>query len=374
MSSRQLYIGLMSGTSIDGIDIALLDMTSGFPKTLDFFTQPYTCELSDKLHQLCAPQNNEVYTLGEADIEVAHAFSFAVERMLDKHSLTSKNITAIGSHGQTVRHHPGAKFPFTLQIGDANTIAVNTGIDVVADFRRKDIALGGQGAPLVPAFHQAVFAEKKSRAIINIGGIANITWLPANQNLAILGFDTGPGNRLMDAWILRHQQCAYDENGNWASTGKVSKRLLTELLSHPYLHQPAPKSTGREVFHIEWLDDVLARLEPDIGSLPPADVQHTLLAFTAHSIYLHLTKLEGLEEAYICGGGAQNALLMTFLQSLCQSVPVKSTQPLGLNPDAVEAAAFAWLAYAHVSRLPGNMPSVTGASRPAVLGAYFPAE
>jgi len=373
MSSRQLYIGLMSGTSIDGIDAALVDMASGFPKVIDFFTQAYSSQLASRLHQLCAPQANEIVMQGQVDVQLAYAFSDATQTMLNRQSLQASDIIAVGSHGQTIRHHPEADFPFTLQIGDANTLAVKTGIDVVADFRRKDMALGGQGAPLVPAFHQAVFADKKHRAIVNIGGIANITWLPANDNTPVLGFDTGPGNRLMDAWICRHTTQTYDENGDWAKTGSVSERLLKELMSHPYLTLPVPKSTGREVFHLDWLDSVIRDIEKQTGKIKPEDVQRTLLAFTCESIYLHLSQLAGLEAVYVCGGGAQNALLMQTLQSLCNTIPVSSTNTLGLDADAVEAAAFAWLAYAFKHQIPGNMPSVTGASRPAILGALYPA-
>lgn len=369
-TNNQLYIGLISGTSIDGVDAALVDMQSGHPRLLDQFTLPYPDTLNQKLHALCLPGDNEIVAMGQADQEVALAFADAVNLMLDSNNIQPDQVIAIGSHGQTIRHHPEVQFPFTLQIGDPNLLAVTTNIDVIADFRRKDITLGGQGAPLVPAFHRAVFADHKNRAVINIGGIANITWLPKSENEEILGFDTGPGNRLMDAWCERHQLHPYDDNGKWAKTGKISEHLLTDLMSHPYIHQLPPKSTGREVFHIDWLDEVLDSTKPDIST---EDVQRTLLEYTVQSIKLHLDQLTGLEEVYICGGGAENAALMSALHSACGNIPVKSTSKLGIPPDTVEAMAFAWLAYAHINRIPGNIPSVTGASREAVLGAFFPA-
>ncbi|MCY7294506.1 anhydro-N-acetylmuramic acid kinase [Alteromonas sp. a30] len=382
MSSSQLYIGLMSGTSVDGIDVALLDMHLGNSKLVDCFTHPYPPALATTLHSLCEPDHNEIVNLGEADIAVALAFSDAVFAMLKKHGLSAQDIQAIGSHGQTVRHHPELSHPFTLQIGDANTLATITDIDVVADFRRKDIALGGQGAPLVPAFHQAVFSSRtddsnaiknaQNRAIVNIGGIANITWLPASPQQPVLGFDTGPGNVLMDAWCKQHKNFSFDENGMWANQGRVDEDLLTALMSHPYLSQPYPKSTGREIFNLTWLNQILAS-KRNYQVIDPVDVQRTLLAFTAESICLHLNQLEGLEEVYICGGGARNTALMQVLQSACNTIPVYSTEALGIHPDSVEAAAFAWLAYAHIHRIAGNMPSVTGARRSAVLGGFYPA-
>ena len=370
MSAKQLYIGLMSGTSIDGIDLALVDMSTGHPETIAHETYPYPPALSNLLHELCLPGDNEIDRMGEADIELAEVFADAVEDLLHSQKLSPADIVAIGSHGQTIRHRPDLNSPFTLQIGDPNTLAIKTGIDVVADFRRKDIALGGQGAPLVPAFHKALFSSsKKNRAIINIGGIANITWLP-KDNGSILGFDTGPGNRLLDAWCERHTGKSFDENGQWAAQGSVNSQLLEKLLSHPYINQAFPKSTGREVFSINWVDESLALLE---GNIEAEDVQRTLLEFTAQSITLHLEKLGKVEEVYICGGGAENPVLMNRLQTLLQPIKISSTNALNLPPETVEASAFAWLAYAHIHRIPGNVPSVTGARKEAILGGLYTA-
>lgn len=393
----QLYIGLISGTSIDGIDAALVDFsTPHAPQLIDSADLSYSDALQAQLHGLCLPSDNEIEIMGNADIAVAHAFSEAVSALLARNQLASNDIVAIGSHGQTIRHLPEAALPFTLQIGDPNTLAALTGIDVIADFRRKDMALGGQGAPLVPAFHANVFSDssqQKNRAIINIGGIANITWLPANDKQhanaqqPILGFDTGPGNRLIDAWITRHHNKKFDENGQWAATGTVNPPLLAQLMSHPYLHQPFPKSTGREVFHLQWLDEQLAAVQQanHNASIPPEDVQRTLLEFTAQSIALHLQQLtkgqseqaQYANEVFVCGGGALNNTLMQRLAELgqhaAQTFSVSSTDELGVDPNMVEAMAFAWLAYAFHQRIPGNVPSVTGASRPAILGGCFPA-
>lgn len=415
----QLYIGLISGTSIDGIDAALVEFPGAFsaglapshsPKLIDSLSLPYPNHLQTQLHQLCQAASYKTHTetdsetkaetsseiasetesMGNADIAVAQAFSEAVSTLLARNQLAPNDIVAIGSHGQTIRHLPNAALPFTLQIGDPNTLASLTGIDVIADFRRKDMALGGQGAPLVPAFHADVFrdsSQQKNRAVINIGGIANITWLPADAQQPVLGFDTGPGNRLMDAWITRHQNKKFDENGQWAATGTVNQPLLTQLMLHPFLHQPFPKSTGREVFHLQWLDEQLAAAQQASHSIsiPPENVQHTLLEFTVQSIALHLQQLianqnmpgQHSNEVYVCGGGALNNTLMQRLTEIGQqaqtSYKVRSTDDLGVDPNMVEAMAFAWLAFAFQHRIPGNVPSVTGASRPAILGGWFPA-
>ena len=392
----QFYIGLISGTSIDGIDAALVDFsTPHAPQLIDSADFPYSDSLQAQLHGLCLPSENEIEIMGNADIAVAKAFSEAVSALLVRNQLAPTDIVALGSHGQTIRHLPEAALPFTLQIGDPNTLAALTGIDVIADFRRKDMALGGQGAPLVPAFHANVFSDsrqQKNRAVINIGGIANITWLPKNaqqdDQQPILGFDTGPGNRLMDAWITRHHNKKHDENGLWAATGTVNPPLLAQLMSHPYLHQPFPKSTGREVFHLQWLDEQIAVVQQANrnASIPPEDVQRTLLEFTAQSIALHLQQItkgqseqaQYANEVFVCGGGALNNTLMQRLAELgqhaTQTFSVSSTDELGVDPNMVEAMAFAWLAYAFHQRIPGNVPSVTGASRPAILGGCFPAD
>ncbi len=367
-----LYIGLMSGTSIDGIDVALVDFADNdAPKLLDCQTVPYEKSLQEQLHKLCSQSENEVINVGKTDRKLAEAFAAAVQQMLEKHALNAADIKAIGSHGQTIRHVPAGAYGFSVQIGDPNTIAVLTGIDVVADFRRKDIALGGQGAPLVPAFHKAVFQDHQHhRAVVNIGGIANITLLPAD-NSSILGFDTGPGNTLMDAWCKRHTGKAYDKEGAWAATGNVNPLLLKGLLAHPYFKEKPPKSTGREMFHLNWLEQLLATQPDDIK---PEDVQATLLALTAQSISQHILSLSQVSEVFICGGGAFNPVLLDAIKNEMPGITLTCTDSLNIAADAVEAMAFAWLAYAHIKGLPGNIPDVTGACRPAVLGGLYPAQ
>lgn len=364
-----LYIGLISGTSMDGTDAALLDCTNAEFKVLDFLTLPYPEALHSKLNELCLPSENEVLKLGVADREVAQHFTKAVEQVLQRNQLSNEDITAIGSHGQTVRHHPDGEKGFSLQIGDPNSLAALTEIDVIADFRKRDIALGGQGAPMVPAFHRAVFQhETLATVVLNIGGIANITYLPAEGE--VLGFDTGPGNRLMDEWCLKHTGNHYDKSGQWAATGSCHTTLLSQLMTHPYIKQPYPKSTGRELFNFPWLENQIAVID---GSVSTVDVQTTLAHYTAQSITRQIAQLPKVDRVMVCGGGVHNDYLMSLLQSEMGEIPVSSTEQFGISPDAVEAAAFAWLAYAFNHKLYGNIPSVTGAAKPAILGGYFPA-
>lgn len=358
-----LYIGLMSGTSMDGVDAVLCRIDAGQCTTLETASVPYPPAILARLHQLCQPADNELMQLGALDVEVARVHAQAVHAVLAQSGQPATAITAIGSHGQTVRHHPHHTVPFTLQIGDPNTLAVLTGITVVADFRRKDIALGGQGAPLVPAFHQAVFGADQARAIVNIGGIANVSLLgPAGVQG---GYDTGPGNTLMDHWIYAHQQKRLDKDGAWAAAGQVDQVLLEALLADPYFAQPAPKSTGREYFNLPWLHTYLAALPHAIA---PADIQATLCELTAVSI---ARAVQDCEQVYVCGGGAYNKALMQRLAAHMPGSVVASTAALGVDPQQVEGAAFAWLAWAYDHQVPGNVPAVTGAARAAVLGAKF---
>jgi len=384
------YIGLMSGTSMDGVDAVLCHIESGECHTLDSTSLPYPPTLLAMLHSLCRPGPNELNTMAVADRLVAETFAQAVNALLDKTNTSAADITAIGSHGQTIRHIPQthlskeekiSQFPssdhraFTLQIGDPSSIAVLTNIDVIADFRRKDIALGGQGAPLVPAYHQAIFAHStQPRVLVNIGGIANLSLLTPKIGLsAPLGYDTGPGNTLMDAWIARHHGKPYDANGQWAASGKVDNVLLAHLLSDPFFSTTGPKSTGREYFNLTWLDDVLKNIDRKIAA---EDVQATLVALTAHSIARAVMqhKLDLDTQVIICGGGAFNGVLMKALSALLVPHRVEDSHCLNIHPQHVEGAAFAWLAYAHINRISGNVPNVTGASRKAVLGAYYHAE
>ncbi|TKB51512.1 anhydro-N-acetylmuramic acid kinase [Ferrimonas sediminicola] len=362
------YIGLMSGTSMDGIDAVLVEFQSGHPVMVASHTHEYDPHLLEQLHRLCSTGEDEVNRLGHVDRQVGRAFAQAVHGLLAKSGLAPEDIRAIGSHGQTVRHQPEGLNGFSLQLGDPNTMAVETGIDVVADFRRKDIALGGQGAPLVPAFHLSLFSDDKPRIIVNIGGIANITWLPGD-NTPVLGFDTGPGNTLMDAWARQHIQQPYDKDGAMASRGRVQPELLKRLMSHPYFAQPAPKSTGRELFNQAWLN---YQLEPFMN-LAPEDIQATLLAFTVDTMAREILALSPDCDLYLCGGGAFNGQLVRQLGQALPRHRIQTTDALGVPPQWVEGMAFAWLAMRHVEGLPGNLPSATGARRPAVLGSLTPA-
>ncbi|TAK73566.1 MAG: anhydro-N-acetylmuramic acid kinase [Gammaproteobacteria bacterium] len=358
----ELYIGLMSGTSADGIDAALVDFSQTPPVTIATHYQPYSPALREQILALCVQGENEIHRLGELDVVLGSAFAEAVNHLLQQQSLAPSEIKAIGSHGQTVRHAPSR---FTLQVGDPNTIAAKTGITTIADFRRKDIAHGGQGAPLLPAFHHHLFATTKTqRVIVNIGGIANVTLLSS----PIIGFDTGPGNVLMDAWIGLHQQQTHDKDGAWAAQGQVHPALLERLLADTYFHLPPPKSTGREYFHLAWLQQYLET------PTPPQDVQATLAELTARSILLSIQKHQSVGEILICGGGAHNTFLMQRLQQLAEPhYTVDSTQKYGIHPDWVEAIAFAWLARQTLLRQPGNLPSVTGAHQAVILGGIYQA-
>ncbi|MCL1141929.1 anhydro-N-acetylmuramic acid kinase [Shewanella gaetbuli] len=370
MSKPEYYIGLMSGTSMDGVDAVLVDFASGYPKFIGAYTQSIPTHLLKGLQQLCQPDRDEINRMGQLDRSVGLLFAQAVNQLLTQENISPNDVIAIGSHGQTVRHMPNLDMGFTLQIGDANTIAVETGIDVIADFRRKDIALGGQGAPLVPAFHQQIFTQAETnRVILNIGGIANITYLPANAN-EVLGFDTGPGNNLIDAFIQQVQQKPYDKDGEWADSGTSHPALLAHMLSHSYFSQPYPKSTGRELFNLTWLERQLA----EFNHIKDADIQSTLLDLTCHTIANDVNSLSKTGEIYVCGGGALNKALMRRLAKLLPGYQLSTTSALGIDPQWVEGIAFAWLAMRHEHNLPANLPAVTGASRETILGAKFKAK
>lgn len=366
----EYFIGLMSGTSLDSIDAAIIDLSGDSAQLIATHEQAIGNLLQQQLVALCEPGDNEIDRMGRADIALAKVFAAAACTVIDKSGLKRNDIRAIGSHGQTIRHRPDPEQAFTLQIADPNTIAQQTGITTVADFRRRDMAAGGQGAPLAPAFHHAMFSSREcTRVIINIGGIANITLLTPDTNKP-LGYDTGPGNGLMDRWINCQQNRAYDKDGQWAATGTIDEPLLATLLKHPYLNQAAPKSTGREDFNLDWLQQQLAQ-----HTLAAQDVQATLLEFTALTISNELAKLPGSPtEAYVCGGGAHNKHLMARLSELLSTTcSVASTAALGIAPEWVEAAAFGWLAKQTMAALPGNLPSVTGADQQVILGAIYQA-
>ena len=370
MQSEQLYIGLISGTSLDGIDAALVDLSAPSPKLIAVRHHPYSSTLLDALRRLCHPGENEIDLLGECDRQVAFAFADAVEGLLNQTGTNAHRITAIGSHGQTIRHRPGAGHPFTLQIGDPNTLAEVTGITTIADFRRRDMAAGGEGAPLVPAFHQAVLQHPtQPRVVLNLGGIANITCLPpSDSGLAVTGYDTGPANTLLDRWIGQHANETLDEGGRWAASGSLLEPLLDQLLEDSYFSLTPPKSTGPEYFNLTWLSTYVS-----IADYDPMDIQHTLAELTAISVCRAIEQ-EGYagSEVLVCGGGVHNHFLMSRLQHHHPAGQVSSTQSFGIDPDWVEAMAFAWLAKRRLAGLSGNLPSVTGARHAVPLGAIYP--
>ncbi len=364
------FIGLMSGTSLDGVDIAVVDISTQSCRLIASETYAFYPALRDKLEKLINQEVCPLTQLGQTNIELGVFMAQLVNDFLAKQNLSSQQIIAIGNHGQTIYHAPNVSFPFSLQIGDCNSIAELTKITTIGDFRQRDMVMEGQGAPLVPAFHTAQFQHNvESRAIINIGGIANITYLPANNHQDIIGFDTGPGNTLLNSWIERHQQCAYDANGEWAASGHCDDELLNQLLKDPYFKQSIPKSTGREYFNLNWLDK---QLEQTHHYISESDVQATLLHLTARTIADALkTHCSGVERCYICGGGAHNTVLMDLLQSLMADVDITTTEALGIAPDWVEATAFAWLAYKTLHQQTANVPSVTGAKKAVILGAIY---
>jgi anhydro-N-acetylmuramic acid kinase len=373
--SSNLFIGLMSGTSLDGVDGVLASFSAQGAAnpacTLATAYLPFPAPLRAELMRLQAPTENEIHCEALAANALAQHYADCVAQLLDLGSVSPTAVRAIGAHGQTIRHRPEAGY--TRQTNNPALLAELTGIDVIADFRSRDIAAGGQGAPLVPAFHDAIFSKPgEIRVVANIGGISNISILQDGE--PIVGFDTGPGNVLMDAWITRHRGEAYDAAGNWGASGKVVSALLTELLAEPFLALPPPKSTGRDLFHMDWLTQKLAPF-PDLAA---EDVQATLAAFTAASVAEAIrTYAAGAAAVYVCGGGAYNAYLMHLLQQALvdrrHPARVDSTDALGVSPNHVEALAFAWLAYRHVVRQPGNLPAVTGAVKPRILGALYPA-
>lgn len=366
-----LFIGLMSGTSMDAVDAALVDFSGGI-RLAGSHSLPLPPDLRQRLGALCLSGPDEIERMGRLDVELGRLFGSAARALLERAGVEPAAVRAIGSHGQTIRHRPQATPAFTLQIGDPNVIAEVAGIPVVADFRRRDMAAGGQGAPLVPAFHAGIFgSDSRHRVVLNLGGIANITILPAGRMEAIHGFDTGPANTLLDGWCLRHKGTAFDAGGAWAASGTVHGTLLERLLRHPFFSRPHPKSTGREDFNLDWLDRELAALAADVRA---EDVQATLLELTARTVAeaVKATKLAP-GDLLVCGGGAFNATLCGRVQALLPDWSLASTDRFGLAPGWVEATAFAWLARQALLGLPGNLPAVTGAAGPRILGAIYPA-
>jgi anhydro-N-acetylmuramic acid kinase len=367
------YIGLMSGTSADAIDAALVEIAVNQPiRLLATRAHPIAPDTRAALEALMTSGDNEIDRAGELDVALGEMFAEAAVTLLTDAGIRAQEVRAIGSHGQTIRHRPGARFPFTRQIGNPSTIAERTGITTVADFRARDMAAGGQGAPLAPAFHDWAFRSRAAaRAIVNIGGIANVTLLPADAARAPTGFDTGPGNTLLDQWIRRHHGCDFDRDGAWAASGRVHQDLLAALLADPYFRTPPPQSSGREHFNLPWLDRILAT---GFEQVDPVDVQATLTHLTARAIADAVTHY-GAEaaEIYACGGGSHNRALLQALRDHLPDRRIDTTAALGVHPDWVEASAFAWLAHQTLLGQPGNLPSVTGARRPVILGGIYAA-
>ena len=359
-----LYVGLMSGTSLDGVDAVLASFPQdGPPRLVQTHYLPYPDALKTRLLALHGPQPDELHLAFCLSQELSQLYAQATEALLQKAKTDPGQIAAIGCHGQTIRHRPESGY--TVQLVSGARLAELTGITSIVDFRSRDIAAGGQGAPLVPAFHAAMLTSAaEHRVIVNIGGIANLTDLPPDG--PVTGFDCGPGNLLMDAWIERHLGKPFDEKGSWAGRGTARAELLGRMLAHDFFAAQPPKSAGREQFNQHWLQSLLG------GGETPEDVQATLLELTARGIVDAARQFcAGHSALYVCGGGAHNAVLMNRLANL-SGKPVASTAALGIDPDWMEALAFAWLAKACLDRRPGNLPAVTGAKGPRILGAIYP--
>ncbi len=359
----ELYIGLMSGTSLDGVDAVIADLDGERPRLVAHHHDPFPRPLRAELAALNHAGGDELNRAALAANALAQCYAYSIATLLKNSGVASASIEAIGCHGQTVRHQPAAGY--TIQLGNAPLLAELTGISVVADFRSRDVAAGGEGAPLVPAFHAAVFADAGvHRAIVNIGGIANVTDLPPGG--VVTGFDCGPGNLLMDAWTSKHLKQPFDRDGVWARSGKVIPALLKRLVADEYFRLRPPKSTGREKFNPDWLDHHLS------GTESAADVQATLVELTAQCIADSITRFcPGTQAVYLCGGGARNAALVDALRRLLMPREVGATDSLGVDAEHVEALAFAWLARQAIKEAPGNLPSVTGAKGPRILGAIY---
>jgi len=368
VARRGLFVGLMSGTSVDAIDAVLVELQQGSAQQLGSHTRPITPAMREQIFAVSRGENDTVDALCRLDQELGEAFASATLELLSTCGVKASEITAIGSHGQTVRHrpHPATGPRYTLQIGDANVIAERTGICTVADFRRRDVAAGGEGAPLVPPFHADVFGRTgQRRAIVNIGGIANVTVLDGHRVIA--GFDCGPGNTLLDAWVHKHRGTSFDAHGAWAGEHTADTALLSALMQDAYFHRSGPRSTGPEHFNLAWLEHQL----PD--GMNPGDVQATLAELTVHTIVESLGGYEMPEALFVCGGGARNTDLMRRLHTRIQDAQVRlaTTDEQGIDAEWVEASAFAWLAKRTLDHLAGNEPVVTGASGARVLGGVY---
>ena len=364
------YIGLMSGTSTDAIDAAIVKFDK---KAIVEFYREYPIEDKLKNQILLINNNTTLMDLAKLDNELGHSFADVVNKILNEANITANQITAIGSHGQTVLHLPNTKNTTSIQISDPNIICAETGITTVSDFRRMDMAFGGQGAPLASAFHEYQFKNSgKSIVILNIGGFANITMLPSDTN-KIVGFDTGPGNTLLDAWIKKNKDIEFDKDGLWARSGNENNELLEQLLCDGYFTAKIPKSTGREYFNLNWLNKKLEKINKTIS---PEDIQATLLKLSAITIANAIKKYaDDFDEVVVCGGGANNSFLMKTIENLLKKFRVVTTSDYGLSPDCVESVTFAWLSKKRLENKPSNIPTVTGATKSVILGGiYSPAK
>lgn len=363
----------MSGTSLDGVDAVLADFENLQPSVIAHSCAPLSSALKNELLALNTPGANELHRAALAANGLVQVYAEQVQHLLKNTAIDASQVRAIGAHGQTVRHQPGEfdGLGYTLQLNNPALLAELSGIDVVADFRSRDVAAGGQGAPLVPPFHQAFFGQAgKSIAVLNIGGISNITLLGADPAIALVGFDCGPGNALMDAWCLQHTGSAYDDKGQWAAGGNIAQGLLYDMLTEPFFARQPPKSTGRDLFNKPWLAQHLARWD----DLAPQDVQTTLTELSVMACATSLrSDMPACEALIVCGGGALNDYLMARLQTMLPSVAVTSSTEWGLPPLQVEATAFAWLARQTLLRKTGSIQSVTGARGARILGAIYPA-
>ncbi len=358
-----LYIGLMSGTSMDGIDAALVEMPTN--KLHYGITKKYSDETKKSIEEVIEGNNLSLAAICQLNTRIGQEFAEATNDLLREAKISPKDIVAIGSHGQTICHDTRANLPYTLQLGCGHTISSRTGITVVADFRTRDLVNGGQGAPFAPLYHQELFHNLNADvAVLNIGGIANVTFLSSGQKTE--GWDVGPGNCLMDAWINRHQGTAFDIDGSWAIQGKIINPLLDQLLSDSYLGLPSPKSIGKEYFSLLWLERYLKK------EYKPVDVQATLVALTAHSVAATLSKKSTIKYLYLCGGGTHNCYLRKLLTELLPHIAVKSVADIGVSPDYLEAMMFAWLAAQTINHIPVDLTAITGAREPAILGAIYP--
>lgn len=364
------YIGIMSGTSVDGIDAVLVDFIEESPyiRLIESYTTAFEKDLREDIVKLLETFTIHLQKLGEIDHRLGIAYAQASLELCKKAGIDISEVVAIGCHGQTIFHDPRGKYPFTMQIGDGNIIAAKTGICVVNDFRRLDMAFNGDGAPLTPVFNQCfLYSEKEKRALLNLGGIANITILSKDPS-HVLGFDNGPANCLMDLWIQKHKGEKYDKGGEWAKGGKVDKKLLETMLSDSYFKLKAPKSTGKELFNLPWLEKILSNY-PDVAT---QDVQATLLELTVVSIVEDIKLYcRDIDALYLCGGGAYNTYLIERVQSELGDIIIDTTEKIGLHPQWMEAVAFAWFAKRRLEMLPANLPSVTGAESLTLLGAVY---